>query len=94
MIRTWILILVLGGFLIVALIYGLGGWIRLGDVEMGWHGWAALIGGAVGTLAVGGGLMALVFFSSRHGYDDAQHDPETFRRPPEPRDTDDDTHWP
>jgi hypothetical protein len=34
------------------------------------HGKAALIIGALGSLILGGGLMALVFFSSRRGYDD------------------------
>jgi hypothetical protein len=33
-------------------------------------GTTALILGAVGSLILGGGLMALVFFSSRRGYDD------------------------
>jgi hypothetical protein len=30
----------------------------------------AIAGGVVFSLVVGGGLMALVFYSSRHGYDD------------------------
>ena len=33
-------------------------------------GWFAIAGGVLFSLAVGGGLMALVFYSSRHGYDD------------------------
>jgi hypothetical protein len=35
------------------------------------NGITALILGGIGTLALGGGLMALVFYSSRRGYDDA-----------------------
>ena len=34
-------------------------------------GWIALGVGALVTIAVGSGLMFLVFYSSRHGYDDA-----------------------
>jgi hypothetical protein len=30
----------------------------------------AIAGGVVISILVGGGLMALVFYSSRHGYDD------------------------
>jgi hypothetical protein len=42
-----------------------------GIQAMNGNGMAALIIGGVGTLALGGGLMALVFYSSRRGYDDA-----------------------
>jgi membrane associated rhomboid family serine protease len=38
--------------------------------DMSPAGWAAAIIGAVLTIALGGGLMALVFYSSRRGYDD------------------------
>jgi len=42
-----------------------------GGQAMSGNGMAALIIGGIGTLALGGGLMALVFYSSRRGYDDA-----------------------
>jgi hypothetical protein len=42
-----------------------------GGMAMNGNGMAALIIGGIGTLALGGGLMALVFYSSRRGYDDA-----------------------
>ncbi len=45
-------------------------------------GIAALIGGGLGTLALGVGLMSLVFFSARRGYDDAA---DQKARPPEDR---------
>jgi hypothetical protein len=50
-------------------------WLLAGmdAVEIGVHGWIALILGAIFSLAVGGGLMALVFISSRRGYDDKAH---------------------
>jgi len=42
-----------------------------GGETMSGHGVAALVIGAIGSLVLGGGLMALVFLSSRRGYDDA-----------------------
>ena len=34
------------------------------------EGWIALVAGVVFSILVGCGLMALLFFSSRHGYDE------------------------
>jgi hypothetical protein len=42
----------------------------LSDVELGLHGWVALILGIVATLALGLGLMRLVYLSNRRGYDE------------------------
>ncbi|MDO9412250.1 MAG: hypothetical protein Q7T81_06715 [Pseudolabrys sp.] len=39
-------------------------------IDIPFYGYVALAGGVAVSLAVGGGLMALVFYSSRHGYDD------------------------
>jgi hypothetical protein len=55
--------------ILIALIPGIYGWRTAGPVSMSWQGWAALIGGAVVTALLGGGLMALVFYSNRRGYD-------------------------
>lgn len=43
------------------------------DGTMSLHGWIALGLSAVGVLAIGGGLMWLVFFSARRGYDERAH---------------------
>ncbi|HZT24660.1 MAG TPA: hypothetical protein VFA57_03045 [Pseudolabrys sp.] len=44
-------------------------WVHLtGDIPG--YGWVAIAGGVGFSLLVGGGLMALVFYSHRHGYDD------------------------
>jgi hypothetical protein len=51
-------------------------WSEIGEVEIGWHGWVALGLGAVLTFALGAGLMALMFLSSRRGYDERAHDAE------------------
>ena len=37
---------------------------------MPFYGYFAIAGGVLVSLLVGGGLMGLVFYSSRHGYDD------------------------
>jgi hypothetical protein len=49
-------------------------WTRLGGEPMPLYGYLAMIGGVLVSLAVGGGLMALVFYSDRHGYDDGKGD--------------------
>jgi hypothetical protein len=43
----------------------------IGDSEISFAGWLAMGLGIVVTLALGIGLMALVFISSRRGYDEA-----------------------
>jgi len=43
---------------------------QVGSVEMSVGGWVAMILGILVTLALGVGLMALVFISSRRGYDE------------------------
>ena len=56
--------------LVAALYYAYGIWTALGAADMpGWM-YAAMAGGVLFSLIVGGGLMALVFYSSRAGYDD------------------------
>lgn len=69
--QTVLLILVLGAFLAAAVWGAWGIWFHEGaDADIGFHGTLALVLGAGASLIIGGGLMALVFFSSRRGYDD------------------------
>ena len=49
-------------------------WLRLGGDAIPLYGWFAIVGGVFFSLLVGGGLMALMFYSSRHGYDDLTRD--------------------
>lgn len=66
---------------IVALVaLGIYTWQSLGDVEMDSNGYIALVLGVIGTVALGGGLMTLLFYSNRHGYDDAAGGKEDGRR--------------
>lgn len=65
----WFALCALVGFLVFAVWYGVAGWRALGEVEISAFGWFALIAGSLITIAVGAGLMALVFYSSRHDLD-------------------------
>ena len=68
------LILIIAFGVIAAAAIGLSvwRWITLSDVSMGIHGWVAMGLGVVFTVGLGGGLMALSFYSSRNGYDDIE----------------------
>ena len=73
--KTALVIGVLVALLAAALVFGIVGWDLGGtEVTISRHGILALILGGIGTLALGGGLMFLVFYSNRHGYDDAVDD--------------------
>jgi len=72
-----LLAVVLGTLLVATAAVSLWVWDELGSTEIGVQGYIALSLGAVATLVIGGGLMGLVFYSSRHGYDErAGRDPE------------------
>jgi hypothetical protein len=62
-------------------IWSVAAWNSAGDVEMSKHGWIAMGLGTFFSVVIGCGLMALMFYSSRTGHDDAA-DPFRRRRPP------------
>jgi hypothetical protein len=65
--KVFLLTVTLGGILAAVMFGVLTEW----DASaMSVHGWIALTLGTVLSLALGGGLMALVFHSARKGYDD------------------------
>jgi len=65
--KVFLLTVVLGGILAAVMFGVLTEW----DASaMSIHGWIALTIGTLVSLALGGGLMALVFYSARKGYDD------------------------
>jgi len=66
-----ILLVVLAILLILTGIWAVSVWNASSGVEMGKHGWIALGLGTFFSLLIGCGLMALMFFSSRSGHDDA-----------------------
>jgi hypothetical protein len=65
----WIAIGALAGLLIWSIWYAVHVWNALGSVDIGVTGWIFIVVGIVLTVGLGAGLMALVFYSSRHGMD-------------------------
>lgn len=66
---TWIAVAAAVAVLVLLVVLMAGFWSGLGDAGMSEGGWIALVLGVVATLALGIGLMALVFISNRRGYD-------------------------
>ena len=56
--------------LAAALWYAYGLWNSLEPTDLPGSVYLAMAGGILSTLVVGTGLMALLFYSSRHGYDE------------------------
>jgi uncharacterized membrane protein YoaK (UPF0700 family) len=64
-----ILLLTLSALLAASLYYAYGLWVAV-DADMPAGLWIAMILGVLFSVMIGAGLMALVFYSSRRGYDD------------------------
>ncbi len=64
---------------------GVDVWISLGESEMSAGGYLAMIFGALAALGLGVGLMALLFYSNRKGFDEeaAGSPPPNDRRSPD-----------
>ncbi len=67
---TIAIIAILLAFLGVALWYAANAWLSVSGPPMPAAGYIAMVLGIVFSLIVGCGLMALLFYSSRHGYDE------------------------
>ncbi|HET7085816.1 MAG TPA: hypothetical protein VFI23_13655 [Rhizomicrobium sp.] len=65
----WLALAVLAGFFFISLWYAVKVWSAMAGVHMSGWGWLFLVLGVVVTIALGAGLMALVFYSSRHDMD-------------------------
>jgi hypothetical protein len=68
--RVWATISVLLALLAAAVYVAYVGW-NLTDVTMPVTGYVAMVLGIVFSVILGAGLMALMFYSTRHGFDDA-----------------------
>jgi len=77
--RAFVTVIVLLGLLGGTSIVGLWLWNQIGDVQISTHGLIALGLGAGLSFLLGAGLMALMFFSSRRGYDERAHDADPTR---------------
>jgi hypothetical protein len=68
--KSWI---AAGGALLlvaVVIVIAIVNWSGIGDAGIDLNGWIALGLGVLATLALGIGLMSLVFISNRRGYDE------------------------
>ena len=72
---TIVVVAALIAIMIAALWFAASAWTEISGPPMPPVGYAAMIMGVVLSLVVGCGLMALLFYSSRHGYDE-QHPPD------------------
>ncbi len=68
--RKLLIIVPLLALLALSVWFAAAAWAHLGGDAIPFYGYVAIAGGVLFSLLVGGGLMALVFYSSRHGYDD------------------------
>ena len=67
---AWIAAIVAAAAVIAVVVMIAGAWSDIGDADMSLAGWGAMLLGVVVTLALGLGLMSLVFISHRRGFDD------------------------
>lgn len=71
---TWIAVAI-AIVVIVAVFAAVAGlWSAVGNADISAGGWIAMGFGVLAALGLGIGLMALVFFSARHGYDELDGD--------------------
>lgn len=78
---TIILMASLLGILALTIFWSVSVWNTSDGTSLGPHGWIALGLGTFFSLVIGGGLMALMFYSNRSGHDEAA-DPFRKREPP------------
>lgn len=67
---SWVAAAIAGAVVLVIGFFIAAQWTGIGDSEISGAGWLAMGLGIVITLALGIGLMALVFISSRRDYDE------------------------
>jgi hypothetical protein len=71
---TWIAVAIAAAVVIAVIAAVVGLWSQVGNVDISVGGWIAMGLGVLFALGLGIGLMALVFFSNRHGYDELDGD--------------------
>ena len=64
------IVVFLAALLIAAAWYAYDGFVIGGDATVSMHAYIAMALGIFFSIVIGGGLMALLFFSSRRGYDE------------------------
>ncbi len=71
--RRFLILIPLLALLVVSVWFAIHAWVNLEGPPIPLEGKIAMGLGIFFSLVVGCGLMALVFYSSRHGYDEAAH---------------------
>jgi hypothetical protein len=66
----WIIVAILLLLLVATVVLAYLGWMSGGDTQVPVSGYVAMAFGVIFSLAIGIGLMALLFYSSRKGYDE------------------------
>ena len=64
----WFILIALLALLAASIFYAVDIWSNTDAAMSGW-GWGFLVAGVVVSVALGAGLMALVFYSAKHDYD-------------------------
>ena len=82
--RTAAIALFLLALLGIIAMLALGAWDLIGNVQISRQGLIALGLGVGISVLLGAGLMTLMFFSSRRGYDDRAHEVEQVATDPGP----------
>ncbi len=67
---NWVALVVAAAVVLIIGIVIAAEWTGIGDSDISGAGWLAMGLGVIVTLALGVGLMALVFISNRRGYDE------------------------
>jgi dipeptide/tripeptide permease len=75
--RSSVAVAIAGGVVLVVAVVVITLWTGIGDSDISPAGWITMGFGVIITLALGIGLMALVFISSRRGYDELGRDSST-----------------
>jgi hypothetical protein len=68
---NWSLLLVLVSLLVFAIVVSYYGWTSAAGTDVPESGYLAMALGIIFALVIGVGLMGLLFYSSRHGYDES-----------------------
>jgi hypothetical protein len=73
-IGTIALVAALLGMLAASIWFAVHTWMSVEGPPMPAAGYVAMTLGVVFSIMIGSGLMALIFYSSRHGYDEPSHE--------------------
>ena len=73
-----LLVVIASSALIIITVFAINLWLQMSDVQISRNGLIAIFAGAFFTILLGAGLMSLVFFSARYGFDEqVDHDLES-----------------